>query len=336
MSDPESRGKVRGVSGIHVYPGAFALHDLPVAQPLHLALGMFDGVHRGHAEVIRQAVDETRAEPEDLSGVLTFDPHPSRILYPERATSLIMPLEERIERMRALGIDHVFVQPFTLAYAQREAEAFVPLLKEEFPGLKSLHVGCNFRFGRKRGGDVTLLRETGSALGISVHVREREVDAGEPVSSSRIRTALAEGRIEEANRLLGHPYRVSGTVVPGRKIGRGIGFPTINIPWSPETLPCFGVYQVAARVAGSSRVQTGIANYGIRPTFETGGRPLLEVHLLDGGGGPTPTSGEPVEVLLLRFIRKERNFPSKEALQAQIGRDVGAVSKIPLPEPGNF
>lgn len=322
------------MSEINVYPGAFALHELPVAQALHLALGMFDGVHRGHAAVIRQAVDAARGERGDLSGVLTFDPHPSRILYPERATALIMSLEERIERVRALGIDHVFVQPFTLAYAEQEAEAFVPLLKKEFPGLKSLHVGCNFRFGRKRGGDVNLLRETGAASGISVHVREREVEGGEPVSSSRVRAALVEGRIEEANILLGHPYRVSGTIVPGRKIGRGIGFPTINIPWRPETAPCFGVYQVAARAAGSSRVYAGIANYGIRPTFEAEGAPLLEVHLLDGEGGPT--SGDEVEVLLLRFIRKERPFRSKEALQAQIRKDVEAVRKIPLPEPGNF
>lgn len=317
---------------IQVYPGTFALNDLPVTQPLHLALGMFDGVHRGHAGVILQAVDEARGKAGEVSGVLTFDPHPSRILYPERATALIMSLEERIERVRALGIDHVFVQPFTLAYAKREAEAFIPLLKREFPGLKSLHVGCNFRFGHKRGGDVSVLRETGSAFGMSVHVREREVYAGEPISSSRIRAALLEGRIEEANILLGHPYRVSGTIVPGRKIGRGIGFPTINIPWSPETVPCFGVYQVAARPAGSNLARRGIANFGIRPTFETEGSPLLEVHLLDGEG--VPTSGDEVEVFLLHFIRKEQAFPSKEALQAQIGKDVEAVRKIPLPEPG--
>lgn len=321
-------------SDIQVYPGAFALHELPVTQPLHLALGMFDGVHRGHVAVIRQAVERARGVPGDVSGVLTFDPHPSRILYPERATALIMPVEERIERMRALGVDHVFLQPFTMAYAQREAEAFVPLLKSEFTGLKSLHVGCNFRFGRKRGGDVSLLREKAAEAGITVHVREREVHEGEPVSSSRIRAALLEGRIEKANTMLGHPYRVSGTVVPGRKIGRGLGFPTINIPWNPETVPRFGVYQVAARREGSSVIHAGIANYGIRPTFEAEGSPLLEAHLLDGVEGPT--SGDQVEVLLLAFIREERTFSTKEALQAQIREDTETVREIPFPEGGGF
>jgi riboflavin kinase/FMN adenylyltransferase len=321
-------------SGIRVYAAADSNPAGSQDRPLHLAVGMFDGVHRGHQAVLAQAREATRADG-GLSGVLTFDPHPSRVLYPERATDLIMPLAQRIDRMLLLGMDRVLVQSFTREYARRKAEDFLPRLQDGFPTLQSVHIGVNFRFGQGRNGDVTLLRRSGEGLGIAVHALERQIDGSEPISSSRIRTALKAGRIGEANAMLGYPYAVSGSIRKGRQIGRGLGFPTVNIPWDPETKPCFGVYQVVSKTPEpNAPVRPGIANYGLRPTV--GGRegPLLEVHYLDDG--PFPAPGTELKVALLDFLRPEKPFPSVTALREQIAADVAAVKTALFPEIENF
>jgi riboflavin kinase/FMN adenylyltransferase len=285
---------------------------------------MFDGVHLGHQAVIRQAIEAAKTGEGHFSGVLTFDPHPSRILYPERATELLMPLQRRVQRMLELGVDHVFVQAFTAAYARREAAAFVPTLKAVFPGLESLHVGENFRFGSGRSGDVDTLVETASLIGVNVHPHSRKDFKGEPVSSSRIRRALTEGNIREANEMMGTPYLVDGQVTPGRGLGRGMGFPTLNIPWNPEATPRLGVYRVSLQAGGTGQWLAGIANYGVRPTIGDSTRPLLEVHLLEGGT-VSPADMNRVRVELLEFIRPEKSFSSLDALRAQIEADVEQV-----------
>jgi riboflavin kinase/FMN adenylyltransferase len=236
-----------------------------------------------------------------------------------------MPFEQRIERMLSMGVDLVFVQPFTHAYASREATEFLKSLQASFPGLKSVHIGENFRFGARRSGDVDTLTESGGALGIDVGILERENHGGEPISSSAIRTALGTGDISGVNAMLGSPYTIRGTIVPGKKVGRGLGFPTVNIPWDPEARPQFGVYAVTARQLPSGNILRGIANYGLRPTVDEAEFPLLEVHFLEGE--PMPTTGDRVEVSLLAFIRPERKFPSKEELRMQIRRDVEEISK---------
>jgi riboflavin kinase/FMN adenylyltransferase len=313
--------------GILVFPGETELDSGGFTEPLHLALGMFDGVHIGHQAVIQQAIEAARDVRDHHSGVLTFNPHPSRVLYPQRATALLMPLGRRVQRMLQLGVDRVFVQAFTPSYARREAAEFVPSLKVIFPGLVSLHVGENFRFGAGRSGDVMTLCESAAPVGVIVHSHGRKDFGGELVSSSRIRKALAEGRLEEANGMMGAPYLVEGKVAPGRGLGRGLGFPTLNIPWNPEAAPRFGVYKVSLQAAGSGEWLTGIANYGVRPTVGKPGDPLLEVHLLETGA-VAPSEMEDVQVKLFAFIRPERSFPSVEALRSQIEVDVALVRKV--------
>ncbi len=301
------------------------------ARPLHLAIGMFDGVHLGHQAVIRQAVAAARAaEDGHGSGVLTFDPHPSRVLCPERATPLLMPTELRVARMCALGVDHVFVQAFTRTYARIPAEGFVAALRATFPQLRSLHVGENFRFGAGRAGDAATLRRCAEALGIEARVLPRESLGGAPISSSRVRDALAAGDIRAANAMLGAPYLVAGRVVAGNQYGRQWGVPTLNIPWQPEAAPRFGVYRVLLR-AGAGPAQPGLANYGLRPTVGAAPAPLLEVHLLDPVEVPGP--GQPVRVALLDFLRPERQFPSTEDLRRQIAADIAAARAAWAAEP---
>jgi riboflavin kinase/FMN adenylyltransferase len=286
---------------------------------------MFDGVHLGHQSVIRQAIQSASAEAGHLAGTLTFDPHPSKILYPERATSLIMPLRQRIEHMLATGIDSVFVQPFTKPYSLQKAEDFIPFLVETFPALKSIHVGENFRFGAGRSGDITTLEETARPYGIELHALEREVLHGVAISSSRIRAALMEGAITEVNAMLGEPYVVEGRVKPGKGVGRRIQFPTLNLHWDPEVLPRVGVYLVLLRSRGSDVVRHGVANFGFRPTLEDAEDPLMEVHLLETEG--VPEAGDMVRVALIDYIRPEKAFPSLDDLKEQIALDVESAKK---------
>jgi riboflavin kinase/FMN adenylyltransferase len=292
-------------------------------KPVHLAIGMFDGVHVGHQAVIREAINASESEPGSLSGVLTFDPHPSRILRPDKATPLLTPLEQRVEKMLGLGVDHVFVQPFTREFAAREAAEFVTALQKFFPGLRSLFVGENFRFGAKRSGDATTLVETARPIGVRVGVLKQKSFMDHPISSSAIREALAQGDMSDVTAMLGSPYRIRGTVIPGKKLGRGLGFPTVNIPWDPEAAPHHGVYEALAECRQSGKQFRAIANYGLRPTVDEAVTPLLEVHFLEGTD--FPGTGDELFVSLLEFIRPEKKFSSRDALQEQIRRDVEAV-----------
>ena len=294
----------------------------PGDGPLHLAIGMFDGVHLGHQAVILQAVNAASREGH-LSGVLTFDPHPSHVLYPERATAMLMPLEQRIHHMLLLGVDFVFVQPFTRDYARREAGEFVSALKEVFPALAGIHVGENFRYGSGRSGDVMTLRDTARAAGIELLALPREHLDGETISSSRIRTALADGDIQLAGAMLGSPYLVEGKIVPGKGLGRRMEYPTLNVQWNPGAKPRFGVYRVLLYREGVAGAMPGVANYGVRPTIGGSTEPVLEVHLLDPQ--IIPGEGDWVCVALMDFIRDERAFPSIQALREQIRLDVARV-----------
>lgn len=316
---------------METYPREGVDSDGVMGSSLHLAVGMFDGVHCGHQAVIRQAMEVASAEEGHRAAVLTFDPHPSKVLYPEMATKLLMPLRQRVQDMHAVGADFVFVQSFTKEYARQPAEEFLPSLVKRFPGLKSIHVGENFRFGKGRSGNVDTLRESAKAVGVDLHALERKRMDGLAISSSRIRASLMEGSIDEVNAMLGHPYAVRGRIVSGKGLGRQIDFPTLNIPWYPEVLPRFGVYQVRLRRTGSTGGRAGVANYGLRPTVGNSEDPLLEVHLLDNED--VPGEGEPVTVELIRFIRPEKTFESVEDLSKQISKDVAMVREIQSPAP---
>jgi riboflavin kinase / FMN adenylyltransferase len=289
-------------------------------QPLHMAIGMFDGVHLGHRAVIESCIHAAHSRG-GQSAVMTFTPHPSRILHPSQPTLLIQSEEQKQERIAALGVDVLVWQTFTTDLAAIPAEAYLSRLKARFPTLASIHVGENFRFGHGRTGDIATLLSSAVAQKIHVLSIERVRYDGEPISSTRIRTILSEGRMEDANELLGYNYYCAGKVVPGNKLGRTIGFPTLNIPWEPQSLPRFGSYAATVRREGepSEKALPAVANFGLRPTIEgTGKKPLLEANIL----GPCPfTEGDTLRVEWLRFLRPERRFTGMAELKAQIALD---------------
>jgi len=290
--------------------------DVP-PRPLHLAIGMFDGVHLGHQAVVESAVHSAHRNG-GLAGVLTFWPHPSALFNPQHRTRMLMSPEMKARVLRRLGVDAIIQQAFSLEFARIAAEDFLPHLRRRLPCLAGIYVGENWRFGAGRRGDVSLLLAEAAQHGVPVLSVPRIHWNGEPISSTRIRDSLEAGRLEEANMLLGYSYFAEGVVVNGRRLGRTIGFPTLNLPWQPELQPRYGVY--AVRVAGDPGTAplAAVANYGLRPTVGLAGEPLLEAHVL----GPCPwTAGSSVTVEWMKFLRPEVKFGSVEELRAQIARD---------------
>jgi riboflavin kinase/FMN adenylyltransferase len=287
-------------------------------DPLYLAIGIFDGVHRGHKAVVAAAVDAAR-EANGVSAVLTFDPHPSQLFRPESATRLILPIETKVGLLREAGIQVVIGKRFDAKFAAIPAAEFIAHLKQALPRLAGIFVGSNFRFGQRRTGDVDLLKATGRKAGISVISMDRLEHDGETISSTRIRNALETGGIETANALLGYNYGFIGTVISGAGKGREFGFPTLNLPWAPECAPRYGVYLVRARPLGAKLWQPGIANYGVKPTVAADAKPALEIHLLDT---TDLDAGSLLEVEWLRFRRGEGKFENIAALKAQIALDL--------------
>jgi riboflavin kinase/FMN adenylyltransferase len=285
-------------------------------RPVHLAIGMFDGVHLGHKSVIEPAIHSAR-RCGGLAGVLTFWPHPSALFRPDHPTPLLMPPAMKRAVLGRLGIDFLIEQNFSAAFAQTDARAFVALLRRSLPHLKAVYVGENWRFGHGRAGDVGVLIDEARRHGLEVFSAERMNHNGAPISSSRIRELLASGAVAEANALLGYSYFAEGVVQAGRRLGRTLGFPTLNLAWEPEAKPAFGVYAVTVR-KGDEPALPGVANYGLRPTVGDATKPLLEVHLL---APSTLTYGDELTVNWLHFLRPESKFGSVDELRAQIERD---------------
>ncbi|HNC24485.1 MAG TPA: riboflavin biosynthesis protein RibF [Opitutaceae bacterium] len=285
--------------------------------PLHLAIGMFDGVHLGHRAVIEAAVQSARRSG-GTAAVLTFHPHPSVLFRPAQPTRMIMDLANKARVLHRLGVEVMITQPFTPEFARVAALDFLPWLRQRAPRLAAVYVGENFRFGQGRVGDISLLVAEGRKQGLTIFSAPRVNFDGEPISSTRIRALLEAGEVAAANALLGYSYFAEGPVVAGKRMGRTIGFPTLNVAWAPDLRPRFGVYVV--RVAGAKAVTPlpGVANYGLRPTLEQAVQPLLEAHLL--GECPFET-GDAVTVKWLRFLRPERKFGGVDELRAQIARD---------------
>jgi riboflavin kinase / FMN adenylyltransferase len=289
-------------------------------RPLHLAIGMFDGVHLGHQAVIEAAVRGARRDG-GLAGVLTFWPHPSAVFNPAGRTRMLMNQEMKSRVLLRLGVDAIVWQTFSREFARIAAEEFLPYLQQRLPGLAGIYVGENWRFGTGRRGDVPLLLAEAARHQVPALSVPRVHRNGAPISSTRIRDDLEAGRLEEANLLLGYAYFAEGVVTPGRGLGRTLGFPTLNLPWQPELPPRYGVYAVRAGGDQTPRLP-GVANYGIRPTVTEAGGPLLEVNLL----GPSPfTTGSRLTVEWLKFLRPEQKFGGVEELRAQIARDRGAA-----------
>lgn len=287
------------------------------ARPLHLAIGIFDGVHLGHRAVIEAAVHSARRSG-GQAGVLTFAPHPSVLLRPGQPTRMIMDRSTKARVLAGLGVELVVTQPFTPEFAQIEATEFLPWLKRRLPALASVYVGENWRFGRGRSGDIALLVSEGRRHGVRVFSAPRVNLDGEPISSSRIRGLIEAGEIAAANAMLGQAYSCDGVVQEGKKLGRTIGFPTLNLAWSPDLRPRFGVYVVRVFGEKAATALPGVANYGLRPTVESAAEPRLEVHVL----ATCPYSaGDRVMVEWVEFLRPEKKFSGVAELRDQIARD---------------
>jgi riboflavin kinase/FMN adenylyltransferase len=291
-------------------------------RPLHLAIGMFDGVHLGHRAVLASAVDAAR-QVEGQVVVLTFWPHPSVFFRAVKPTQLLMTPTAKALVLGELGIDAIITQSFTPEFAGLNAEEFLPYLRRCLPQLAGVHVGDNWRFGRGRQGDAALLQAEGRKLGLQVVTLPRLEQAGLPISSTRIREMLTAGEMAAANVLLGRPYLAEGRVQPGKALGRTLGFPTLNLAWAPDLKPLFGVYVVQVTGDKSPRPLRAVANYGLRPTVEQATAPRLEVHLLEECPYET---GDALRVEWLHFLRPEKKFSSVEELRAQIERDRSAAA----------
>lgn len=298
-----------------------------LSGPLHLAIGVFDGVHRGHQAVIGAAVQERERSGRGEVVVVTFDPHPVMVLAPDNAPRLLTATRHKILLLeRVLGIRHVLAVEFTRAFSEQTGEAFIDrlLAAAPDPGIASIAVGENWQFGKGRSGNVGLLRRLGQRHGFSVSGAATVSVGGLAVSSTRIREAVAAGDFGIARDLLGREYTVFGTVIEGRKLGRTIGFPTANLTVHSEQLPPTGVY--AVRASGASERWGGVANLGYRPTVEGGEmKRLLEVHLF---GLEREIYGEELEVEFVRFLRGERKYAGIEELRAQIERDADAARDL--------
>jgi riboflavin kinase / FMN adenylyltransferase len=307
---------------LRVFSPAEAALGIGQRRPLHLAIGMFDGVHLGHRAVIESATRSARRSG-GAAAVLTFDPHPSRHFRPADPVRLIMDRPRRLAALLALGVEGVIVQPFDAEFAAIEANAFLPHLRAYLPGLHTVYVGENWRFGRGRVGDVALLLRSARELGLHVVSAPRINGDGEPISSTRIRGLLTTGRIDAANVLLGSAYASESVVVPGKQLGRTLDFPTLNLPWLPDLTPSLGVYVVTVRGAdGRDAARPAVANYGLRPTVEQATSPQLEVHIL----GDCPYGhGDALRVEWLAFLRPEQKFANLAALRRQIGLDRDAA-----------
>jgi riboflavin kinase / FMN adenylyltransferase len=293
----------------------------PAAAPdLALAIGMFDGVHRGHQAVIASA-REAAARDGGAVVVLTFCPHPSRVLRPRQPTEMLFREDLKGARLFARGVAGVVWKRFDPTFAGRSAEEFVDMLAVGFPTLRSLHVGENFRFGRGRIGTPEFFAERFAGTAVEVVTIPRLIWEGDAISSTRVRDALRRGAIERVNAMLGEPYSCAGAIVGGKRLGRSIGYPTLNLAYDPECRPRFGVYVVEAVGADGIRVPA-VANYGLRPTVEETVEPRLEVHALED----LPESwriGARLRVEWHAFLRPEERFADLAQLKAQIDLDVG-------------
>lgn len=288
--------------------------------PSGVAIGVFDGVHRGHAAVIRQLIARSR-ESDLQTGVLTFDPHPVEILAPARAPALLTTFDRRVELLRDQGLDWVGTLDLR-DIRLMSPEDFISDVLVQRASCRIVSVGDDFRFGHDRRGDVPLLEREGRRLGFSTTSVHLVSDASGVISSSRIRVQIAAGDVAGAAALLGRPHRVSGEVIAGDARGRALGFPTANMAVPRGiVIPADGIY--AVRVEGAVTAD-GVASLGVRPTFGEGGARLLEVHLFDIDQN---LYGEVLEVDFVARLRGEERFASVEDLVAQMKRDAEAARR---------
>jgi riboflavin kinase/FMN adenylyltransferase len=287
-----------------------------------LALGNFDGLHRGHTKIIER-VRRVAAERGATSLVLTFDPHPPRIVRPDKAPPLLMTMAQKLEALELAGIQGVAIVKFTLELSRWEPEVFVKNVLVDWLRVGEVWVGADFLFGRDRSGNFSLLRTLGAQYGFRVEKIDPVRYKDFVVSSTRVRRLVSEGRVDEAGALLGRHVFIDGTVVPGAGRGRELGVPTANIQTDNELLPPHGVYATAVTIDGV--VYPGLTNIGLRPTFDDVTRTTIEVHVL---GFSRDLYGLKLRVGFIQRLRDERRFPDVDALKAQIEADVRRARRL--------
>jgi riboflavin kinase/FMN adenylyltransferase len=287
------------------------------------AIGMFDGVHLGHQQVLRQTIEDAR-QHDVVAVAVTFDCHPNSIVAPERTPPLIYALTQKLRVIESIGVDSTLLIRFDKAFSRIPGEVFIRELALSFGTIHSLCVGSAFTFGHKRDGNVDLLKRLGKELGFTVHGLASVSLDGKVVSSTRIREAVRHGDLDAASQMLGRTHTLAGKVVRGDQLGRKLGFPTANIDIAGLAVPPAGVYAVRALVQG--RPHHAVANLGTRPTLQSANpRPQFEVHILDFDGDLYETE---LEIAFLQKLREEQKFASTEALCEQIARDIDTARRV--------
>jgi riboflavin kinase/FMN adenylyltransferase len=298
------------------------------ARGAAIALGNFDGVHRGHAVVVAAAREAAHRLGAPLAA-LTFEPHPRQLFRPDDPPFRLTLAEAKRDALAALGVEVLVTVPFDAAFSRITAEDFVLDILAGRLGARHVACGPNFHFGHRRGGNPALLASLGAELGISVSVVARqEGEGGLPLSSTAIRHALAEGHVDRANAILGRPWEIRGVVQRGEALGRTLGFPTANIPLGDHLTPRLGIYAVRVGIedgAGGVAWHDGVASLGLRPTVNPLPAPLLEVNLFDL---EEDLYGQAMRVRLHAFLRDEARFEGLEALVAQMHRDAAEARVV--------
>jgi riboflavin kinase/FMN adenylyltransferase len=300
-----------------------SLQDVTEPPPYPvLTVGSYDGIHCGHQTILRSVVGQAR-RCSGTAALLTFQPHPQKIISPADSPRLLQTFEQKSARLEALGVDLLVVVPFTWDLAQLSPRQFVTDIIHQRLGIREIHVGANFRFGHRREGDVAVLREMGSEFGIGVVEVAEQLVRGHRVSSPRIRGFLSRGHVEFARRMLGRPFSLVGRVVHGDGLGARIGIPTANLDVHNELIPQTGVYVTMTSIDG--RLLPGVTNVGFRPTVKQrpSDSPVVETHLLDLDAD---IYGKDVELFFHWRVRPERKFSGIEELVRRIRQDI-AVSR---------
>src|SRR5207248_1640534 len=293
--------------------------------PLFLAIGVFDGVHRGHQTVISTSAGHARA----VNGtpvVVTFDPHPEKILRPQSAPHLLTATPHKVALIRELGVVHLLIITFDKQFAATEPEDFARQLVRHSKPLREICVGHQWSFGKNRRGNLELLKKLGAQFDFNVVGIPPVTVNGEVVSSTTIRQAVEAGDLKKAAKMLGREYTILGTVVRGDDLGKKIGFPTANLSAHNEQFPPNGVYFAEAKLNGSR--YAGVVNLGYRPTVSSKTERLLEIHLLDFD---RDIYGKDLEVRFIRYLRPEKKFENVDALVRQIECDVQHARKLQPP-----
>jgi riboflavin kinase/FMN adenylyltransferase len=293
----------------------------PAHSKVCVGIGVFDGVHLGHQQVIRQTIADARRH-EARAVVVTFDRHPNAVVAPSHVPPLIQSNAQKLRALETLGVDVTWLIRFDEKFSQQPGELFVRRLHAELGHLLSVSVGSEFTFGYKRSGTVSLLQQLGRGLQFDVHGLAAVALDGQTVSSTRIREAIRNGDFDAADQMLGRTYALDGPVVRGDQLGRKLGFPTANLDVSGRILPPNGVYAVHAKRAGQSH--RAVVNVGVRPTVTGNLTQRVEAYLLDFDGD---LYGQELEITFAQRLRDEQKFASLEDLKNQIASDIATARR---------